>query len=58
MGYCSSGLVSSRRASVCRTLSKLLVAEKDMNGKLKTKEIMPVRFSLFEGPDEPAFRAS
>jgi protein-L-isoaspartate(D-aspartate) O-methyltransferase len=37
---------------------QLLVAEKDMNGKLKTKEIMPVRFSLFEGPDEPAFRAS
>ena len=37
---------------------QLLVINKDINGKVRTKEIMPVLFSLLEGPDEPAFRAS
>ena len=37
---------------------QLLVISKDINGKVRTKEIMPVLFSLLEGPDEPAFRAS
>ena len=37
---------------------QLLVIDKDMNGKVGTKEIMQVLFSLLEGPDEPAFRAS
>ena len=30
---------------------KLLVIDKDMNGKIRTKEIMQVLFSLLEGPD-------
>jgi hypothetical protein len=29
-----------------------------MNGKIRTKEIMQVLFSLLEGPDETVFRAS
>ena len=37
---------------------QLLVAENDRNGKVTTKEIMPVMFSLLEGSDQPAFRAS
>ena len=37
---------------------QLVVAEKDANGRITTKQIMPVRFSLLEGSDEPAFRAS
>ena len=37
---------------------QLLVAEKDRNGKVATKEIMPGMFSLLEGSDQPAFRAS
>jgi protein-L-isoaspartate(D-aspartate) O-methyltransferase len=37
---------------------QLVVAEKDLNGRITTKQIMPVRFSLLEGSDEPAFRAS
>jgi len=37
---------------------QLVVAEKDLNGRISTKQIMPVRFSLLEGSDEPAFRAS
>src|ERR1700722_124643 len=37
---------------------QLLVIDKDINGKVRTKEIMQVLFSLLEGPDEPAFRAS
>ena len=37
---------------------QLLVIDKDMNGKVRTKESMQVLFSLLEGPDEPAFRAS
>ena len=37
---------------------KLVVVDKDVNGRIKTNEIMQVLFSLLEGPDEPAFRAS
>ena len=37
---------------------QLVVVDKDMNGRVRTKEIMQVLFSLLEGPDEPAFRAS
>jgi protein-L-isoaspartate(D-aspartate) O-methyltransferase len=37
---------------------QLLVIDKDMNGKVRTKEIMQVLFSLLEGPDEPVVRAS
>jgi protein-L-isoaspartate(D-aspartate) O-methyltransferase len=37
---------------------QLVVAAKDLNGRITTKQIMPVRFSLLEGSDEPAFRAS
>ncbi len=37
---------------------QLVVAQKDLSGRVTVKEIMPVRFSLFEGTDEPAFRAS
>jgi hypothetical protein len=32
--------------------------EKDLNGRVTTKEIMPVLFSVLEGSDQPAFRAS
>src|ERR1700720_3623567 len=37
---------------------QLVVVDKDVNGKVTTKEIMPVLFSLLEGPDQPAMRAS
>jgi protein-L-isoaspartate(D-aspartate) O-methyltransferase len=37
---------------------QLVVAEKDLNGRVKTKEIMRVMFSLLEESDQPAFRAS
>ena len=37
---------------------RLVVADKDMNGRVRTKEIMQVLFSLLEGFDEPVFRAS
>ena len=37
---------------------QLLVIDKDMNGKVRTKEIMQVLFSLLEEPDDPVFRAS
>jgi protein-L-isoaspartate(D-aspartate) O-methyltransferase len=37
---------------------QLVVVEKDLNGKVTTKEIMPVLFSALEGSDQPAFRAS
>jgi protein-L-isoaspartate(D-aspartate) O-methyltransferase len=37
---------------------QLVLAEKDINGRVTTKEIMPVRFSLLEEPDRPAFRPS
>jgi protein-L-isoaspartate O-methyltransferase len=37
---------------------QLVVVEKDLNGKVRTKEIMPVLFSALEESDESAFRAS
>ena len=37
---------------------QLLVAEKDRNGKVAAKEIMPVLFSLLEESEQPTFRAS
>ena len=37
---------------------QLVVVDKDLNGKVTTKEIMQVLFSLLEGSDQPAFRAS
>jgi protein-L-isoaspartate(D-aspartate) O-methyltransferase len=37
---------------------QLVVAEKDLNGRVTTKEIMPVLFSVLEESDQPAFRAS
>jgi protein-L-isoaspartate(D-aspartate) O-methyltransferase len=37
---------------------QLAVADKDLNGRVTIKEVMPVLFSKFEGNDEPAFRAS
>jgi protein-L-isoaspartate(D-aspartate) O-methyltransferase len=37
---------------------KLLVADKDLNGRVATKEIMRVMFSLLEGSDEPTLRPS
>ena len=37
---------------------QLVVVDKDLNGKVRTKGIMQVLFSLLEGSDQPAFRAS
>ena len=37
---------------------QLVVVDKDLNGRVTTKEIMQVLFSLLEGSDEPVFRAS
>ena len=37
---------------------QLVLGEKDLNGRVKTKEIMGVMFSLLEGSDQPTFRAS
>jgi protein-L-isoaspartate(D-aspartate) O-methyltransferase len=37
---------------------QLVVVDKDLNGKVTTKEIMPVLFSVLEESDESAFRAS
>ena len=37
---------------------RLVVADKDMNGRVRTKGIMQVLFSLLEGSDELVFRAS
>jgi len=37
---------------------QLVVVEKDLNGRVTTKEIMPVLFSVLEGSDQPTFRAS
>ena len=37
---------------------QLVVAQKDLSGRVTVKEIMPVRFSPLEGTEEPAFRAS
>ena len=36
----------------------LVVINKDVNGRVRTKEIMQVLFSLLEGSDESIFRAS
>ena len=36
----------------------LVVVDKDLTGRVKTKEIMRVLFSLLEGSDQTAFRAS
>jgi protein-L-isoaspartate(D-aspartate) O-methyltransferase len=38
--------------------AQLILAEKDLNGRIATKEIMPVLFSLLEGSDQPSFRMS
>jgi protein-L-isoaspartate(D-aspartate) O-methyltransferase len=40
------------------TAQQLLLAEKDLNGRVTTREIMPVLFSVLEGCDEPASRVS
>jgi protein-L-isoaspartate(D-aspartate) O-methyltransferase len=37
---------------------QLVVAQKDLSGRMTVREIMPVRFSQLEGSDEPALRAS
>jgi protein-L-isoaspartate(D-aspartate) O-methyltransferase len=37
---------------------QLVVAQKDLSGRMTVREIMPVRFSLLEETDEPAVRAS
>ncbi len=37
---------------------QLVLVEKELNGKVTTKEIMPVLFSVLEGSDQPTFRAS
>jgi protein-L-isoaspartate(D-aspartate) O-methyltransferase len=37
---------------------QLVVVEKDLNGRVTTKEIMPVLFSVLDGPDQFSFRAS
>src|ERR1700758_5407780 len=37
---------------------QLVVAEKDLNGRVTANEIMGVLFSLLEGPDQPAMRPS
>jgi protein-L-isoaspartate(D-aspartate) O-methyltransferase len=37
---------------------QLVVVEKDLNGRVTTKEIIPVLFSVLEGSDQPTFRAS
>jgi protein-L-isoaspartate(D-aspartate) O-methyltransferase len=37
---------------------QLVLVEKDLNGKVTTKEIIPVLFSVLEGSEESVFRAS
>jgi len=37
---------------------RLVVVDKDVNGRVRTREIMQVLFSMLEGPDQPAFRPS
>ena len=37
---------------------QLVVAEKEPNGRITMKQIMPVRFSLLEGSEERALRMS
>src|SRR5271167_2858593 len=39
-------------------IQHLVVVDKDLTGRIKTKEIMRVLFSLLEGTDPPAYRAS
>ena len=39
-------------------VQQLVLAEKDVNGRIATKEIMPVLFSLLEGADRPSLRMS
>src|SRR6516164_3974466 len=37
---------------------RLVVVDKDVNGRVRTREIMQVLFSMLEGPDQPALRPS
>jgi protein-L-isoaspartate(D-aspartate) O-methyltransferase len=37
---------------------QLVLAQKELSGRITVREIMPVRFSPLEGTEEPAFRAS
>ena len=37
---------------------RLVVLDKDVNGRVRTREIMQVLFSMLEGPDQPALRPS
>ena len=37
---------------------QLVVAEKESTGRITMKQIMPVRFSLLEGSDEPPIHGS
>ena len=37
---------------------QLVLVEKDVNGKIRTKKVMQVLFSLLEGSDQTAFRPS
>jgi protein-L-isoaspartate(D-aspartate) O-methyltransferase len=37
---------------------RLIVADKDANGHLTTRELLPVRFSVLDDPEQPASRAS
>ena len=37
---------------------RLVVVDKDLNGRVRTREIMQVLFSMLEGPDQPALRPS
>jgi protein-L-isoaspartate(D-aspartate) O-methyltransferase len=37
---------------------RLVVVDKDVDGKIKTREVMQVLFSLLEGQDASTFRAS
>ncbi len=37
---------------------RLIVADKDAGGRLTTREILPVRFSVLDDPEQPALRPS
>jgi protein-L-isoaspartate(D-aspartate) O-methyltransferase len=37
---------------------QLVLAEKDLNGRVTVKEMMPVRFSVLDGSDQPTSRLS
>ena len=39
-------------------VQQLIVADKDLSGRVGTKEIMRVLFSLLEGSDQPTLRPS